>query len=285
MRSFLHLEVGLPESAAINIAIYGPAAALAALMTVCASLPYCTFIPIIDNGSDMLQLTQFMMLSEVFALISLYALGTAESSETARVEMRSMLRLIIPFVACCASISSYLTTNGLDTNPYSLNSFSMSAQFIAMSPWGIAGCLLFVFIILSQVPNCGISSGNALLQDSEMPDYSGAPRAMMQIWSIFRGFIVISIVVYMLFPADVISAVNDGLGISWRGQSLNYFGFWVAVAGARLVLTPACQFFVSGIEGHLPRPMRGFVVPVLTIFAMILLWVECMLLSQEAASY
>ncbi len=99
LRAIFRLEIGLPETAAVNIALYGPSLAIASLMTVCASLPFCTFIPIFDNGSDLIQLVQFLLLSEVFALISLYALGTGTGNEVARSEMRSMQRLQVPILA------------------------------------------------------------------------------------------------------------------------------------------------------------------------------------------
>ena len=74
----------LPGGARRGAALYCPVFAFAALLTVCACLPICTYIPIIDNGADIVQLAQFMLLSEVFVLMSLYAAGTEEALEIAR---------------------------------------------------------------------------------------------------------------------------------------------------------------------------------------------------------
>ncbi|MCQ4763205.1 hypothetical protein [Cloacibacillus evryensis] len=285
VRAIFRLEIGLPESASVNIALYAPALAVASLMTVCASLPYCTFIPIIDNGSDIIQLVQFMLLSEIFALISLYALGSGTGNEIARSEMRGMLRLLVPLMACCASLASFFTKNGLDSDPFSLNSFSMTGHFASMSQWGICGVILFVFVILSQIPHRSISAGSALFMHGESPEYAGAPRGMLQIWSVFRAFIVISLVTYILFPSDMIATISEGLGISWRGQALNFIIFWLAVAAARLILVPACWITVQCAENRLPKPIRGSLIPILTVAAMLLLWYEGILLSQEAASF
>lgn len=285
LRAIFRLEIGLPETAAVNIALYGPSLAIASLMTVCASLPFCTFIPIIDNGSDLIQLVQFLLLSEVFALISLYALGTGTGNEVARSEMRNMLRLLVPLVACYASLASFFTKNGLDSDPFSLNSFSMTGHFASMSAWGICGVLLLVFVILSQIPHRSVTAGSALFIHGESPEFEGAPRGMLQIWSVFRAFIVISIVTYILFPADMIATLSEGLGISWRGQALNFVIFWLAVVASRLVLVPACWLIVQAAESRIPKPFRGSLIPILTVAAMMLLWYEGILLSQEAASF
>lgn len=285
LRALFRLEIGLPGSAAVNIALYCPSLAIASLMTVCASLPFCTFIPIIDNGSDLIQLVHFMLLSEVFALISLYSLGTDTGNEIARGEMRNMLRLLAPLMACCASLASFFTKNGLDSDPFSLNSFSIAGDFASMSGWGIGGILLFVFVILSQIPHRSIAAGSGLFRQGESPEFEGAPRGMLQIWSTFRAFIVISLVTYILFPADLITTLSEGLGISWRGQALNFIVFWLAVVSARLFLVPVCWIAVEFIESKIPKPVRGSLVPILTVIAMTLLWYEGILLSQEAAAF
>ncbi|MFR5880263.1 MAG: hypothetical protein ACLUEQ_05365 [Cloacibacillus evryensis] len=149
LRAIFRLEIGLPESASVNIALYAPALAVASLMTVCASLPYCTFIPIIDNGSDIIQLVQFMLLSEIFALISLYALGSGTGNEIARSEMRGMLRLLVPLMACCASLASFFrrTASTATFQPEPPDRHPAS-----MSQWGICGAFVSCLARSSQEP-------------------------------------------------------------------------------------------------------------------------------------
>lgn len=285
IRTEFRLSVTLPESATISMALYSPALAAAAVVTVCASLPFCTFIPIIDNGADIIQTVQFMILSEVFALISLYALHSAEAIEMARIEMRAMLRLFVPLTACLASLASYFIKHGLDSDPFSLNSFIMAGHFGSMSAWGVTGVLLFIFIIMSQIPHRSILMGTSLLLADDLPEYGGAPRAMLQMWSIFRSFIVTSVAVHIVFPTEFIANAAHTLGISWRVQALNFAAFWLSVMFARLIVFPLCGTIVGTVEERLPRAVRALFIPILTIVAMLLLLYEGILLSQEAASF
>ena len=196
--------------------------AFAALLTVCACLPVCTYIPIIDNGADVVQLAQFMLLSEVFVLVSLYAAGTEEALEIARAEMRNMIRFLIPFMAACASIAAYLIKNGLDTDPFSFNSFSLFGQMRSMSWCGVAGMLLFMLAVLSQAPQRGASSGTLLLEEGELPDYGGAPRGILQIWSVVRSFIVVAVMTYIVFPSELMGTFGESAAIAWSGQAVNF---------------------------------------------------------------
>lgn len=286
LRASFHEEVSLPQNSWVNIALYSPALAFAALMTVCASVPFSTFIPIIDNGSDIIQLVQFMLLSEAFALISLYALGTADANDAARAEIANFLRFFLPVMACCASLASFLIKNGLDADPFSLNSFSVAGQLTSMSKWGLTGVALFVFLILSQVPHRDYMSGCALLKAGEVPGYRGAPRSLLQLWALFRSFIVIALVTYILFPADFLASYGSKLGISWIGQTLNFLVFWSAVILMRAIGAPLCWIAADMIKSKLPKPMRGmFFVVFITICAMLLLYYEGIILSQEAAAF
>lgn len=284
MRAAVRTEVGLPENAWVNLALYTPALAFAALMTVCASVPFSTFIPIIDNGSDIIQLIQFMLLSEVLALVSLYALGTQQADSAIRAEMAGFLRLFLPVMACCASIATFLIKNGLDADPFSLNSFSIAGQLTSMSKWGLSGLVLFVFIILSQIPHRDYFSGCALIKSDEIPEFRGAPRSLLQIWAVFRSFIIIALITYILSPTDFMTI--SGGGIWWGGQALNFVVFWLVVMLMRIAGAPLCWFISDMIRSKLPKPLRGmFFVAVITICAMLLLYYEGILLSQEAAAF
>ena len=277
--------VALPAGTRAGAALFCPVLAFAALLTVCACLPICTYIPIIDNGADIVQLAQFMLLSEVFVLVSLYAAGTEEALEIARAEMRAMLRFLIPFMAACASVAAYLIKNGLDTDPFSFNSFSLLGQMRSMSWPGVAGILLFLFAVLSQAPQRGTDSGTLLLAEDDMRGYDGAPRGVLQIWSVLRTFIIVAVATYMVFPSELVGAFGDSAAISWSGQAVNFVVFWLSAAVMRLVAVPLCRAAAEVLERPLPKYARGGVLYAVTAVAVLLLWYEGIVLSMEAAAF
>lgn len=282
---WFRVPVALPGGARRGAALYCPVFAFAALLTVCACLPICTYIPIIDNGADIVQLAQFMLLSEVFVLMSLYAAGAEEALEIARTEMRNMIRFLIPFMALCASVAAYLIKNGLDTDPFSFNSFSLFGQMRSMSWCGITGVALFVLAVLSQAPQRGAASGTLLLAEEELTDYDGAQRGILQIWSVVRSFVVVAVVTYIVFPSDLIGAFGESAAIAWSGQAVNFIVFWLSVAAARIAVVPLCRSAMALIERPLPVDARGGAVYVLTVAAVLLLWYEGIVLSMEAAAF
>ncbi|OUO93002.1 hypothetical protein [Cloacibacillus sp. An23] len=282
---FFRRPAVLPGGARSNAPLYCPVPAFAALMTVWACLPVCTYIPIIDNGADMVQLAQFMLLSEVFVLISLYSTGSGEALETVRAEMKNMIRFLLPFMAACASIAAYLIKNGLDSDPFSFNSFSLFGQMRSMSWPGVAGVVIFVIAVLSQTPQRGAESGTLLLKEDELPDYDGAPRGILQVWSVLRAFIVIAAVTYIVFPSDLMGTFGESAAISWRGQAVNFVVFWISVGLMRICAVPLCRLILSLLERPLPAYARGCVVYLLSVCAVLLLWYEGILLSMEAAAF
>lgn len=285
LRAVLKLEIALPETASINLALYAPALALAALAAVCASLPFCTFMPIIDNNADMLQLLQLFLLGELFVALAIYALGTEEAGKIVNRNMRQAFALLFPMVALCASASSLLVKNGLDTDPFSLNSITVAGQFSSLSKFGIAGFVIFLYLILSRIPHRKLSTGCALLTADELPQYGGAPRAAIQLWSVYRSFIIISMITSMLFPKDMGGALNGAAAFSWRSQSLSFLVFWLAVAAMRIFVVPFCWVCSDLIRKYLPKKLGPWLFFALAALAMLLLWYEGILLQQEAASF
>lgn len=278
-------SVALPKNARRSAAIYCPVLAFAALMTLCACLPTCTYIPIIDNGADVVQLSLFMLLSELFVMIALYSVGTNDALETARLEMRAMVRLFFPFMALCASIAAYLIKNGLDTDPFSFNSFSLFGQMRSMSWAGVASIALFILIAFSQIPQKGRESGTLLFRGGELPEYNGAPRGMLQLWSVVRSFLAISVIVYIVFPSDLMTAFGESAAIAWGGQAVNFVVFWLSVAAVRIVVVPLCHAGMERAKLRLPELIRGALPYALTLIAMLLLWYEGLLLYVEAAAF
>lgn len=275
----------LPKSARRGAALYCPVLALAAQMTVCACLPICTYIPIIDNGADVVQLLLFMLLSEVFVMIALCSVGTEEALEIARREMRDMVRLFFPFMAICSSIAAYLIKNGLETDPFSFNSFSLFGQMRSMSWPGVSSVALFAFVVLSQIPQKGRESGTLLFRDGELPEYNGAPRGVLQIWSVVRSFLAIAVIVYIVFPSDLMTTFGESAAIAWGGQAVNFVIFWLSAAAARLCAAPLCRAGMEAAKQRLPEFVRCCLPYALTVIALLLLWYEGLLLSVEAAAF
>ena len=205
--------------------------------------------PIIDNGADVVQLAQFMLLSEVFVLVSLYAAGTEEALEIARAEMRNMIRFLIPFHGGLR-IDSGLSDKERprQTDPFSFNSFSLFGQMRSMSWCGVAGMLLFMLAVLSQAPQRGASSGTLLLKEGELPDYGGAPRGILQIWSVVRSFIVVAVMTYIVFPSELMGTFGESAAIAWSGQAVNFVVFWLSVAAMRVAAVPLCRAVVAAVE-------------------------------------
>ena len=214
-----------------------------------------------------------------------YAAGTEEALEIARAEMRNMIRFLIPFMALCASVAAYLIKNGLDTDPFSFNSFSLFGQMRSMSWCGITGVVLFVLAVLSQTPQRGAVSGTLLLAEDELTDYDGAQRGILQIWSVVRSFVVVAVVTYIVFPSDLIGAFGESAAIAWSGQAVNFIVFWLSVAAARIAVVPLCRSAMALVERPLPVDARGGAVYLLTVAAVLLLWYEGIVLSMEAAAF
>ncbi len=277
--------VTLPGRARPGAALYFPALAFGALLTVCACLPVCTYIPVIDNGADIVQVVHFMLISEVFVLISLYAAGTSEALEIAGGEMRAMIRFMMPFMALCASVADYLIKNGLDSDPFSFNSFSLFGQMRSMSWLGLSGIALLAAAVLSQLPQRSADSGTLFFSACDMKDYDGAPRGILQIWSVLRSFIVIAVVVYIVFPGDIIGTFGDFAAIAWSGQAASFIFFWTVVGVARVCVAPLCRLAMGSVEKCLPFSARLFAMYALTVAGMLLLWYEGVLLSMEAAAF
>ncbi len=285
LMALFRATVSLPGDSRQRAALYCPAFAIAALLTICASLPICTYMPIVDNGADMVQFALIMLLSEVFVVMSLYAAGSSEALEFACLEMRNMLRFLFSFMAACSSIADYLIKNALESDPRSLNSLSSPGQMRSMSWCGIAGGALFILTVMSQTPQRDAASGTLLLKDEELAGYGGAPRGLLQLWSVMRAFIVIAVMTYIIFPNDMIGALGDSAAISWRGQAVNFIVFWFLVSLMRICAVPFCRRVMSLIESPFPEKVRGLVPYVLSVCAVLLVWYEGLLLSVEAAAF
>ena len=284
-RTMFRSQVSLPGCALTGMAVCAPALALASLVTLCAGLPYCTFVPITDGGADIIQMVQLFLLSEAFAVAALCSLGTKDSFDHAAAEARDVVKLLFALTASVASLASFFVKNGADRDPFSISSFSVVGRFSTMSLYGITGAFLFAFVILSQLPGKGAAFSASLLGEDDLPDFGGAPRALLRLWSSARSFIIISVVVFVFFPYNLVDNIGEGAGIAWYGQAINFAAFWLAVLLFRVAVVPLCQLSMAFIERKVPAKLSAAVMPLLVAAAMLLLWYEEALLIEEAAVF
>ena len=262
----------LPDTARFVPSLYGPALAFAALLPICASIPFCTVIPLLDNGGDLMQIFEFALLSEVLGVAAVYSLGTISGDAAAKRFVEETLCTMTIMVACFASLAYYFESAGLSGDPFSLNTFTTGMRTLSV-PWCVyAGIAVFVFLILSRTGIHDSELGCAIFEDGELVAYQGAPRAILYLWAIFKVFILTALVTHTFFPWGLFqsaSASQEG-GISWRMQTLNFVFFWLAVVLVRVALVPLCSRLFDKMCGLLPKKLAWLPLPLFTVAAVLL---------------
>lgn len=279
-------RIVLPETACFTLSVYCPGLAFAALIPICASIPFFSFVSILDNGGDMMQILQFAMLSETFALVSVFSLGTSGADRTAHRMVKELIRLMLPLMACFSSIAYYLAIIGVDGDTFSLNAFTLSLHLVPSAPYALAGMSLFVFVIFSQIPHSNSGFGCSVFERGELPEYRGCPRGILQLWSVFRAFLVVALVTHIFFPWSFFKGLNAGFSISWWAQTINFFAFWAAVIFVRVFGVTLSWKAMDALEKLLPcevQPIYLRLVLILTAMAMIMY--EGIRISLEAATF
>ena len=280
------IPISLPETSEIRVSIYLPAFALAALFPISASIPFFSFVPIMDNGGDLIQVLQFATLSETLAILSIFSLGTPAAEITANRMIKELVRLLIPMMAAFVSIAFYYSANGVSGDSFSLNVFTMALHMNFAAPFSLAGTLIFIFVIFSQIPHSNAGFGCSLLENCELPDYNGAPRSMLQLWSIFRAFLVVALVTHMFYPWVYFKGLNAGFSISWWAQSLNFAAFWATVLIIRVFGVTLCWKMMDMLEKLIKiKNSRTWLCIILTTIATLLVVYEGIRISMETAAF
>ena len=258
----------ISPSAVITISLYGPACAFAALLPVCAVIPFFSFIPIMDNGADLLQIAQLLLLSDVIAIISVGALGVSGSITTVKVMFKESISQILPLVVFFVSVSAYVNVDGLSADVFSLASLqSLSDTYTKVPILFYVGICIFCFVILSQLPHKDYKTPIYFLKPGELAEYKGMPRFLMTSRSLFRSFILTAIVVDIFFPLMRFILPTPNLPVSWLAQLSVYIEFWTIVILARSILVTLSWLLFDKINALLPRNLRPALVPVLTFLA------------------
>lgn len=280
------VSVSIPEASIVRLSIYLPCFALAALAPIAASIPFFSFLPILDNGGDLIQILQFAVLSETLAILAIYSLGTADAQITAERMVRELVRLIVPMMAAFISIAFYYSANGVQGDPFSLNVFTVALHMSPSAPFSFAGTLIFIFVIFSQIPHSNAGFGCSLLENCELPDFNGAPRSMLQLWSIFRAFLVVALVTHIFFPWGYFKGLNAGFSISWWAQAVNFMAFWTTVLLIRVFGVTLCWKVMELLEKMLRiKNSRAWLCVILTTAATLLVVYEGIKISMEVAAF
>lgn len=280
------MPISLPEASVIRLSIYLPCFALAALIPIAASIPFFSFLPIMDNGGDLIQILQFAALSETLAILAIFSLGTTDAQITADRMIRELVKLIVPMMAAFISIAFYYSANGIQGDPFSLNVFTTALHMTPSAPFSLAGTLIFIFVIFSQIPHSNAGFGCSLLENCELPDFNGAPRSMLQLWSIFRAFLVVALVTHIFFPWTYFKGLNAGFSISWWAQSVNFAAFWTTVLLMRVFGVTLCWKVMELLEKKIRIKNSGvWLCIILTTAATLLVVYEGIKISMEVAAF
>lgn len=280
------ITISLPETSVIRMSVYLPALALAALFPISASIPFFSFVPIMDNGGDLLQILQFAALSETLAILSIFSLGTPAAEITVNRMINELVKLMVPLMSAFVSIAFYYSANGVVGDPFSLNVFTTALHMNFAAPFSLAGTLIFIFVIFSQIPHSNAGFGCSLLENCELPDFNGAPRSMLQLWSIFRAFLVVALVTHMFYPWVYFKGLNAGFSISWWAQSVNFAAFWTTVLLIRVFGVTLCWKVMDILEKSIKiKNSREWLCIVLTTIATLLVVYEGIRISIETAAF
>jgi len=275
----------LPESSCKIAALFCPVAAFALLFPIYASIPVGTGVPIIDNGGDLIQIMSCVLLSSAFAIISVSSLGTNSGKMVAAWLMKDTMALFLPLMACFASMASYFVSVGVTGDTFSLNPFTLAVPFNSMDAPGIIGVVVFIFVIFSQLQHNDIETGCILLDDGELPDYRGLQRVFLQFWGLAMPYIIILLTAHIFFPWSFFSNSGHGTVESFIFGLLGFISFWLMIVFLRVVVVTLCWKIMAVVQKYLPDKMTPWILPALTITAMLLIYYDSIKVSAELIAF
>ncbi|MEG1502154.1 MAG: hypothetical protein RRZ70_05770 [Synergistaceae bacterium] len=266
---------GLPKSLKWKAySKYCPILAFSALFPVCSIIPYFTFIPIMENGADLLQIMQFLLLSEALAIISVYSLSSNESTEFAGKMCVDCMCLYIPILIFITSIATYRKYLGEMDRIFSLNVFPGFYENNQINLLVCLGTAIFVFLIFSQMPHKSFNKGKYFANRYDIPSFSGVSRLLMSSWGLFRTFIVMCIIISLFYTFASVK-ITDTLDIfSWGIQLISFLSFWLSVFAVRITLVPLSWLIYDKIILIISEKNRIYYIATLSLLAIILIFWE-----------
>ena len=275
-------KIMLPDGAVMLI-LYGPILAFAALLPVCAAIPFFTFTPILSNGADLLQIIQFFLLSDILMIIVFYSLSSPAASLRARKQISNTICLVMSVVLFFVMLAAYADVVGSVSDVFSISTLSIVITSAASLPL-YCGIGLFLFVIFSQLPHskdCSVM----LLDADELPGFRGLPRFVSEMWSIFRSFIIVALVVNIVFPTSAVSVGSTVKSAPWMSQVALFVSFWCTTIVVRAVIVPLCWKLSDKLKNCLPSAISDNIVWVLSAAAAVMIFIEIMIVSAENVAY
>lgn len=253
--------------------IYTPALAFAALFPVCSSIPYFTFLPIMESGADLLQIINFLLLSEGLVIISIYSLATRDSIFFVNRMIKNLICLYFPLMIFFIVIAMYRKYLGEMDRIFSLDTFSGFYRSGIMNVKVTTGMLIFAFTILSQIPHESFKRAIYFANSSELTSYSGVPRLILNSHSLFRSFIILSVIVELFFTIVSVKLNLGFLSNSWLNQLANFLSFWFSVLIVRVLFIPVVWFIYDRMMRYITERYRIFFISVLSAVATVfIMW-------------
>jgi hypothetical protein len=277
----LTAPVMLPENASRFTAMVMPSLAFAALLPVTAGISFFLFVPILTDLRDILQMSQYIVLSEFFAVTALYSLGTEKGGTAAKELTKVCSAFFIPFIACLILIAFYTNTSGIFGDPFNILIVASTFSVTLMTPFGIIGSILLLFVIAAQIPYWGGRFSEAPLFETQIEGYDGPQSAMLLLWAMFHSFIAASLVTYIYFPWPFLRDVYSNSGAAWLPQAGGFCAFWITVTLIRNIGAPICAAAVKIIKEKTGEKLAPYVVPVLTAISILLLIYESFRAASE----
>lgn len=275
----------LPEGSCSWLLIYGPAFSLAALFPICAAVPFFSFIPLMENGADMLQIIQFFLLSDVIVVVTLFGMLTDASSKMAFRVIKESTSLLLLMFMLFIMLAGLVSAGGAPVDDFRLGSFLASESQNNISWLSYVGIFIFIFIIFSKTPCSFGTSSLFMLHDEEIAEYQGFSRALLQLSLVFRSFITTALIVSVFFPAGGLGIVFKSLSFSWQYQFWGFVSFWLAVIFVRVVFVPLFQFIANKIKRLLPNFFSFIFIPALALAACAMIYRDAVRIAMEMASY
>lgn len=285
LRSFRQ-KIYLPENSCAPAALFCPAAAFALLAPVCASIQTGAGVPLLNNGGDFVQMLCCAMASEAAAVITMSSLCTESGREAANRLTKEFISFMLPLAAFFASLAYYYETIGVDGDTFSLNTIVAAFGLKQMGWPGVAAILIFVFAMFCQIPHASSQSGFILSFEGNIPEYQGAPRAVLRLWYVFRAYLVISLAAQIFLPWQALKAPPGAGRVSVVLYAvLGFVLFWFTVIFIRVVLVSLCWKALETARKHLPAAVSAMLIPILIAAAMLMLYFDCLNTAAETLSF
>lgn len=273
--------IRLPGCASRSISLMMPLFAIASLFPVFASISLFTFSPLIPGG-DILQILHFMLLSEVCALTALYALGTKHAFYSAGKQAAESIKLSCILAAAFSSLAVFFTSLGVHANSFGLNVFTLSLQLKSMGIFGLMSLVVLVFLALSHSSYWEGHGGGGGFSELPVSEYNGPQRAMLQMWTSFKAFLIAMLVTHIFFPWYLFSDSDSSQAGTFWLQALGFILFWLTAIAARVFGVMLCRKARSMLEKKMSPAGAGLFMLLLATMAVGIIYYEAHTISLEA---